>query len=493
MRSDQDEWLPLREKIIGLGDSSFRKSYYPELQRKIADLEQFRAILDQSDDGIFMVDTGTGRIIDVSGSAWSQLGYSRNAMIGMGFADLVDESARGAFDSLFGGRVQHVDIGTTLRGRNGVQIPCEISVSIALLDGKAIAVAIARDVAVRKQIGDEVKRSEDTYQAIFNSVNDGIVILDIGTGRAVDVNESACRILGISHDVAASMDFLGEIAVNLKVSREDFLKELQAIASGGSRLLEGQMKGSDGRQFWIEVSLKYGRIRGNDRIIAVVRDITERKLAEEQIRASLKEKEVMLKEIHHRVKNNLQVISSLLSIQSRYLSDPHDVKLFQESQDRVKSMALVHEKLYQSSDLASVDFSSYIERLVTNLFRSYSGSGGNVNLHLDIRDVFLNVDTAVPCGLIVNELVTNALKYAFPAGRDGTVSVLMRAEGDRYVLEVGDDGVGMAPGFDIEKSESLGLQLVAMLVGQIDGTIKTDTSKGTRYVITFGRPSNSAE
>jgi two-component sensor histidine kinase len=182
------------------------------------------------------------------------------------------------------------------------------------------------------------------------------------------------------------------------------------------------------------------------------------------------------------------VISSLLSIQSRYLADPRDAKLFQESQDRVKSMALVHEKLYQSSDLASIDFSSYIERLVTNLFRSYSGNNGNVNLHMDIRDIFLNVDTAVPCGLIVNELVTNALKYAFPGARDGTVTVAMYRESEDIILEVSDDGVGMPSGFDIAKSESLGLQLVNMLVGQIDGTIITDLSKGTRYVIRFRNP-----
>ncbi len=485
MRSEGDDWQPLREKIIGLGDSSFRKSYYPELQRKIADLEQFRAILDHSDDAIFMVDTGTGRIIDVSGSACSHLGYDRAAMLGMSFGDIVDDSARGAMASLFSGRVQHVDIGTTLHGRSGVQIPCEISVSIARLDGKAIAVAMARDVTARKQIGDELKRSEDTYQAIFNSVNDGIIIMDIGTGRTVDVNDAVCRMFGFGRTEALATDFPALFGGSTGRSREAVMQKLTAISSAGPVLEEAHVRGGEGNQFWVEVSLKYGRIRGNDRIIAVVRDVTERKLAEEQVMASLKEKEVMLKEIHHRVKNNLQVISSLLSIQSRYLADPRDAKLFQESQDRVKSMALVHEKLYQSSDLASIDFSSYIERLVTNLFRSYSGNNGNVNLHMDIRDIFLNVDTAVPCGLIVNELVTNALKYAFPGGRDGTVTVSMRIESDYYLLEVSDDGVGMTQGFDIEKSQTLGLQLVTMLVSQIDGKITTDMTKGTKYLIRF--------
>ncbi len=491
MRSDREDWQPLREKIIGLGDSSFRKSYYPELQRKIAELEQFRAILDHSDDAIFMVDTGTGRIIDVSGSACSHLGYDRATMLGMSFDDFIDENARSAMASLFSGRVRHVDIAATLHGRSGVQIPGEISANIARMDGKAIAVVMARNVAARKQIGDELKRSEDTYQAIFNSVNDGIVIMDIETGRSVDVNDAMCRMFGISRETAASIDYPALIAANHKLTREEAMQQFREIASGPKLLME-QVRGPDGKQFWVEVSLKYGRIRGNERVIAVVRDVTERMRTEEQIRASLKEKEVMLKEIHHRVKNNLQVISSLLSIQSRYLADPRDAKLFQESQDRVKSMALVHEKLYQSSDIASIDFSSYIERLVTNLFRSYSGNNGNVNLHMDIKDIFLNVDTAVPCGLIVNELVTNALKYAFPGGRDGTVTVSMRIEGDCYVLEVSDDGVGMAAGFDIEKSQSLGLQLVTMLASQIDGKIKTDTSKGTRYTITFRKPVNSA-
>jgi two-component sensor histidine kinase len=193
----------------------------------------------------------------------------------------------------------------------------------------------------------------------------------------------------------------------------------------------------------------------------------------------------MLKEIHHRVKNNLQVISSLLSIQSTFLADPRDAQHFQESRDRIRTMALVHEKLYQSDDLVNVDFCPYVERLTANLFRSYAASGGRVNLRVDVKDVRLDADRAIPCGLIVNELVTNALKYAFPGGRNGTVTVTMRPDDDFYLLIVSDDGVGMPADFDLAETESLGLQLVNMLASQLDGTVKMDTSPGTRFEIRF--------
>jgi two-component sensor histidine kinase len=183
------------------------------------------------------------------------------------------------------------------------------------------------------------------------------------------------------------------------------------------------------------------------------------------------------------------VISSLLSIQSTYLADPRDASNFQESRDRIRTMALVHEKLYQSNDLASVDFGPYVERLATNLFRSYTGSGGRIGLHIDIKDVSLDADRAVPCGLIVNELVTNALKYAFPDGRSGTVTVAMQQDNDQIRLIVSDDGVGMRADFDLAETESLGIQLVNMLTNQLDGTVTMDVAQGTRFTICFKKPS----
>lgn len=485
MPSEIDAWEPLRDKIIGLGEGSFRKSYYPELQRKLADLEQFRALLDQSNDSIFLINVDGGRIADVSGSACRQLNYVREALLRMTIFDLVDESAARMIESLFAGKANRMNLITTIGDRNGVRTPCEISFNIVRLNDKVFAVAAARDITDRERIAGELKRSEDTYQTIFNSVNDGIVILDPASGKALDINDALCQMLGCDRKEALSIGLTEILSTDQSYSLEKILKQFNDLITEGPKLYQIHIKARNGGVFWAEINLKRTIIRGEDRVLAVVRDTTERKLAEEQIKTSLHEKEVMLKEIHHRVKNNLQVISSLLSVQSKYLIDRHDVDLFRESQDRVKSMALVHEKLYQSNDLAYIDFPSYIDRLATNLFRSYGGGSGNIKLFMDVADVKLNVDTAIPCGLIVNELVTNSLKYAFPDNRNGTISIILRPENGQCLLEVSDDGIGIPENFRIDNSNSLGLQLVTMLSSQLDGTIAIDVTKGTRFTILF--------
>jgi len=207
-------------------------------------------------------------------------------------------------------------------------------------------------------------------------------------------------------------------------------------------------------------------------LVGVARDITERRRAEEQIRSSLHEKEVMLKEIHHRVKNNLQIVSSLLSLQSEYVRDPETLGFFRESQNRVKSMALVHEKLYQSSNLASVDFDGYLRELAMHLVRSAAPDLGRVNVQLDIRPVAMPIDKAIPCGIIVNELVTNALKYAFPDGKGGTLYVGCDLDPAGNVrLVVGDNGVGLPSTVEVEGTETLGLTLVQMLCDQLQARL----------------------
>jgi PAS domain S-box-containing protein len=226
------------------------------------------------------------------------------------------------------------------------------------------------------------------------------------------------------------------------------------------------------------------------------REISERMRAEEQIKASLREKEVLLKEIHHRVKNNLQVISSLLSLQSRCIEDQSVLKLFQESQNRVRSMALIHEKLYRSQDLTRINFAEYIRNLATSLLRSYRANSGPVSLKVNANDVSLSIDAAVPCGLIINELVSNSLKYAFPPlpsfppdggdERGGEIRIEIRSDRDHQVtLIVADNGVGFPKGLDFRHTESLGMQLVNTLTNQLDGTVELHSNGGTEFKITF--------
>jgi len=218
---------------------------------------------------------------------------------------------------------------------------------------------------------------------------------------------------------------------------------------------------------------------------ALQAEVAERKRVEQQMLSSLQEKEVLLKEIHHRVKNNLQIISSLLSLQSEHMSAHDPARAFRESQDRIRSMALIHEKLYQARDISRVDFGEYARSLTAYLSRSYVTRPG-IAVSVDIEGIALDIDKAIPCGLIINELVSNALKYAFRDGRDGEVRVALARDGNAFTLTVGDNGAGLPPGLDFRDTPSLGLQLVNTLVSQLEGRIELrDGGTGTEYRITF--------
>jgi two-component sensor histidine kinase len=213
-------------------------------------------------------------------------------------------------------------------------------------------------------------------------------------------------------------------------------------------------------------------------------DITERKRAEEQLQRSLAEKEVLLKEIHHRVKNNMQVIISLLNLQTDNIDDSTVRAMFEESRNRVSSMALIHEKLYRSEDLARIDFKEYLHGLVQGIADTYKRH--DVHLSVEMESIALDVNVGIPCGLIVNELISNSLKHAFPKGRKGLIRVgINKNREGNYVLTVEDNGIGFPAEKDFRKTSSLGLRLVNVLTGQICGTIALSRSEGTRFCITF--------
>ena len=214
-------------------------------------------------------------------------------------------------------------------------------------------------------------------------------------------------------------------------------------------------------------------------------EATERERAQANLSRSLEEKEVMLKEIHHRVKNNLQIISSLLYLQSQQITNPENRALFMESRDRVHSMALVHEKLYQSDDLARINYQDYLRTIATSLVQSYRDEETTVELRLDLEEIFLPVDTAIPCSLIINELLTNAMKYAFDGRTEGTVQIELHRDGDKVELSMADDGVGFPKDVDYRDTETLGMQLVTNLVNQLQGTLEADFSSGTKFIIRY--------
>lgn len=229
------------------------------------------------------------------------------------------------------------------------------------------------------------------------------------------------------------------------------------------------------------------------RMVGAMLDITERKQAEEQIKAALREKDVLLKEIHHRVKNNLQIVSSLLDLQSNHVKDPQALLMFMESQNRIKSIALIHENLYQSENLTQIDFDEYIRNMVTHLFRSYGVNPDIITFKVYVENILLNLDKAIPCGLIIHELVSNSLKYAFPEGRGGEIRIKLGLDNCRdgfqtfpcFMLIVSDNGVGFPENLDFRDTNSLGLQLVIGLTHQLKGTIELDRSRGTTFKIIF--------
>ncbi len=216
-------------------------------------------------------------------------------------------------------------------------------------------------------------------------------------------------------------------------------------------------------------------------------EIIELKLSKNELKKALDEKELLLKEIHHRVKNNLMIISSLLDLQSHYIKDKDDFDLFKESKNRAYSMALIHEKLYRSTDLKMIDFGDYISKLAYDLFNVYTINPDKVRLIVDVEEIKLDVDTAIPLGLITNELLTNSLKYAFPTSEksDNTISIALSKNEDEYVLAIADNGIGLPQDLDYKNNDSMGMELVGSLIEQIDGEIELNGLNGTEFKIAF--------
>lgn len=217
-------------------------------------------------------------------------------------------------------------------------------------------------------------------------------------------------------------------------------------------------------------------------------DITDRVRGEEYVKASLREKETLLKEIHHRVKNNLQIMQNLIDLQARRLKDPAALPGLQDCLGRVKALAMVHEKLHRSADLDSVNFADYARDLVQSLFQAYGADGKRIALRAEVQEIFLGMDEAVPCGLLLHELVSNSLKHAFPGGRTGQVWIGLSQADGRARLRVGDDGVGLPAGLDFRASGTVGLQLVSTLARQLGGDIRKKEGRGTEFEISFPLP-----
>jgi PAS domain S-box-containing protein len=287
-------------------------------------------------------------------------------------------------------------------------------------------------------------------------------------------------------------DFLNRIFPNPKRKNEMFEKFISEVINGKSRVVkwEGEkVKTKHGDKFLTAIFIL---LKEQNLIILITQDVTEKIKAERQIKESLREKETLIKEIHHRVKNNMQVISSLLNLQTRYITDEHITQALEECRMRINSMSLIHENLYRNENLALINFHDYSNLLLEEIINSYN-IDKNINLNLNIdSEILFDIETAIPCGLIINEITTNALKYAFD-GRDyGNINLsLIKNDANNikfnYTMEIGDDGVGIPDEIDIEKTKTLGLHLIRILVKQLKGKVELIRGNGTKYKVLFSK------
>jgi two-component system, sensor histidine kinase PdtaS len=317
--------------------------------------------------------------------------------------------------------------------------------------------------------------SADPIATILDLADDAIILIDQAQ-RIVFFNPGAETIFGYS-----AAELSGQL---LDVLLPDWLAETPPGRTGTCRKVRGRRKNRS--EFPAEASLMRIQADGHTMLAMVLRDVTERDAHEERLQANLREAEALLKEIHHRVKNQLQLVSSLLGLQSREVTNPGARRMFQESQDRIHSMALLHESLYQSQNLSQINFPEYIRQLAAHLFHTYGVAADRIHLRTDLHSLSLHLDAAVPCGLIINELVSNSLKYAFPDGREGEIRIELYEHSDGTArLIVADNGVGLKADVDWINARSLGLRLVRTLAEQLGAKLEVDSSAGMQVRLAF--------
>ncbi|OPY30377.1 MAG: nitrate/nitrite sensor protein NarQ [Methanocella sp. PtaU1.Bin125] len=347
-----------------------------------------------------------------------------------------------------------------------------------------LAKAINHMLSSLEQSGQKLYQSENRYHAIVEDQSE-LICRFRPDGAIVFANEAYCRYFAAGQPSAPEKCFIQSLPPVTREGAEGLLQSLNAREP--ARILECLFE-VNGEQRWLQWNIRAicdreGRVT---EFQAVGRDVTEIIRNQEQIKASLREKEALLKEVHHRVKNNLQIISSILSLQEARVIDQPSREMLRDSRNRIKSMALIHEKLYRSENLSRINFAEYVRSLMSHILTTYGSGGDRINVRVDVEDISLNIDTAIPLGLIINELVTNSFKHAFPGGAGGEISVELHRDGaGQYLLTVGDDGAGMPGDFDVEHTTSLGLQLVNALVQQTNSKVTILREKGTVFKIAF--------
>ncbi|MEX1132423.1 MAG: histidine kinase dimerization/phosphoacceptor domain -containing protein, partial [Flavobacteriales bacterium] len=350
---------------------------------------------------------------------------------------------------------------------------------------------VGHEITEQKDAQETVRNQAARLQAIFDSsANTMIWTLDQDlriTSCNAHFRETIFSDFGLERNIGDLL--FAEYAEKAGgANNERNMERYRAAIKGKPQQFEVELVNQYGKTIWVENFLNPILVEGQvQEISCLAYTITDRKEAQNELLSNLHEKEVLLKEVHHRVKNNLQIVSSIFSLQTAHVGeDKRILDLLRDSRDRIRSMSFIHESLYQNKDFSSIDLADYMEGLSRNLMMSYSLTG-KVRLETDLQRVDLALDQAIPCGLILNELISNALKHAFPEGREGTIHMGLQLVDNKVSISLRDDGLGTPPGFDPQRDANLGLELVHTLVEQLDGHLTMKTDGGVAYLLTFER------
>jgi PAS domain S-box-containing protein len=448
--------------------------------------ERFRQVVELAPNAMVMINTA-GKIEMVNAQAERVFGYAREALLGQPIEMLVPLRFRsqhpGLRSSFFTApQSRSMGVGRDLYAlrKDGSEFPVEIGLNPIETDEGTMILSAIVDISQRKRL-------EERFRQVVESAPNAMVMTN-RDGRIDMVNTQAERLFGYAREALLGQSI--EMLVPLRFRgqhpglRTSFFAAPQSRAMGMGRDLYALRK--DGSEFPVEIGLNPIETDEGTMVLSAIVNISDRKQKEERIQASLKEKDLLLGEIHHRVKNNLQVVYSLLDLQSSRVEDKVALGMLKESQNRVKSMALIHQILYQSKDFVRVDFRSFLESLVPTLLSSYGSDPARITLSIFAAQVRLPIGMAIPCGLVVNELISNALKHAFPGQTRGEIKIDLADEpDDQVVLTVSDDGIGIPDTFSIDESATLGLQLVTLLAEQLGARMTIHKSKPTRFELRF--------
>lgn len=457
------------------------------IQKYRASVESFRDLFDSISDAIYIMDS-TGRFLEVNHGALEMYGYEQEFFIGKtpevlaapGKVDLV--KTQELVQKALKGEPQSFEWWG--RRKNGEVFPKEVVANPGTYFGEDVVIAIGRDISERYEAEEQLRQSEEMFRQLFQNAPISIVFLD-KRQEIRSVNKAFTDTFGYFTDEVKGLD-IDQLIVPAD-EEEEARNISEVILNGHTKKGAGQRVCKDGRL--IDVLIYGMPVTVNEKTVAIFGiyiDITDRKENEEKIKKSLREKEVLLAEIHHRVKNNLAVITGLLELQSFNTNSKEATSILRASQMRINSIALVHEKLYQNEDLSEISFDIYIKQLVDVISSSLSSQGVDISIEIDAEAIQLTVIQAIPCGLIINELITNAFKHAFPNRQSGTVKISFNREGSQVKLCVTDNGVGIPDVDNIENPKSLGLTLIQTLSKQLSGKAEfTSLDSGTRFTLLF--------